>query len=181
MEELREALGNFAVHARQFLALVATPGPIDRLVFCRELLRILPRLYAAALEVGDVRPIPYESDQSTWRKSVDEMYPVAPEEWEAIRARAEMIIQDRRHYRVQYDPTIRDAVLDDAVVGDLADDMADIFRDVRPLLEAWDSGTAYLPDLKAALGPISLFPTHWGVHVVHSLVGLHFIVFDYGV
>lgn len=62
------------------------------------------------------------------------------------------------------------------MVGDLRDDLADIYRDIKPGLRAWDTGMkSYLPDI--AFGWKINFDLHWGPHAVDAMRVLHELVF----
>jgi len=58
---------------------------------------------------------------------------------------------------------------EDAVVGDLADDLADIYRDIKAGLWLYDQG-----HVKEALWEWrQSFQTHWGRHATGALYALH--------
>ena len=65
--------------------------------------------------------------------------------------------------------------------GSLADDLADIYADVKPGIRAWDSEEdSYLEGI--AFGwKTPLFGSHWGVHAVSAMRALHPIAYMRGI
>jgi hypothetical protein len=61
--------------------------------------------------------------------------------------------------------------------GDLADDLADIYRDLLPGVAAWElSGDAYTDDILfqwVHFGHLH----HWGRHAVNAMRALHWAVY----
>jgi hypothetical protein len=65
--------------------------------------------------------------------------------------------------------------------GCLWDDLADIYRDVKPGVLAWESGLdAYLPSIVFDWKH-PLFSSHWGLHAVSAMRALHPIAYLRGV
>tara|TARA_R110002096_G_scaffold77896_12_gene183606 strand:- start:125338 stop:125571 length:234 start_codon:yes stop_codon:yes gene_type:complete len=58
------------------------------------------------------------------------------------------------------------------VVGDLADDLGDIYGDIAPALMAWEAGTSRIDDILFEWRGVS-FSTHWGVHASQALRVMH--------
>ena len=71
------------------------------------------------------------------------------------------------HYAVHSDPT--DTVDPSAAIGDLADDLADIWRDLRGGLALYRAGNR----AAAACEWRDTFRTHWGRHAASALYALH--------
>jgi len=83
------------------------------------------------------------------------------------RAQAQLSTFAGRYYRKVFDP---DPELDDApVMGDLGDDLLDVYLDIRQGLMLFESG-----ETRDALWHWSfLHRIHWGRHCVGALQGLH--------
>ena len=81
-------------------------------------------------------------------------------------------VQNQRHDRGAPADTT-----DERTQGDLADDLADIYRDIKPGLTAWNTGDdAYLEDIFyqwLQQGHIH----HWGRHAVNAMRALHWLVY----
>jgi hypothetical protein len=74
----------------------------------------------------------------------------------------------------------RDAAAE-LVFGDIGDDLADIYADVKPGLRAWEMGVDdFLPKIVFDW-KFPLFGSHWGVHAVSAMRALHPIAFLRGI
>ncbi len=72
-----------------------------------------------------------------------------------------------KYYRVVFDPSHIDT--EEPVVGDIADDMADIYRDLSAGLSLYESGHK----VEAVWEWKQNFNSHWGRHVTSALYALH--------
>jgi hypothetical protein len=93
--------------------------------------------------------------------------PDVPDELRAL-ARVNLSRFDGRYYRVVFDP---DPTLDDEepVMGDLGDDLRDIYKDVRRGLLRFDSGHVNDAVWEWRFNHI----VHWGHHATSALYALH--------
>lgn len=84
-----------------------------------------------------------------------------------MRVQSNLAAFNGRHYREVFDPTPE---LDDQpVIGDIGDDLLDIYKDVRRGLTLFDNG-----DVAEALWQWSfLHRVHWGRHCAGALLALH--------
>jgi len=83
------------------------------------------------------------------------------------RARANLAVFNGRYYREVFDPAPE--LDDEPVVGDIGDDLLDIYKDVRRGLILFDDG-----DVLEALWQWSfLHSVHWGRHCAGALLALH--------
>jgi hypothetical protein len=62
-------------------------------------------------------------------------------------------------------------------MGDLADDLADIYRDIKPGLRAWDTEEEGYLDEVVFDWKLPHFGSHWGIHAVGAMRALHPLVF----
>lgn len=149
-----EAMRAFANCASDYRSWCEGPRASDPLQLLREATWHVARLYAAALELPDVEfadhPDPPDLPKTDW----DAMF-------KSFRA------LPFNHYREVYDPSIDD--VDEPVVGDVADDLADIYSDLIKGLWLFDRGHTRA----AAWNWKFTFDAHWGRHAVSALRALH--------
>jgi hypothetical protein len=82
-------------------------------------------------------------------------------------------IGDDRFYWTVFDPT--DDKDTEAVCGDLADDIGDIYRDIKRSLLTFDRET--LASKERAIWDLKfLFEKHWGQHSIDALRTIHFLL-----
>jgi hypothetical protein len=150
----RSDIEAFALEARRFRdwALKPEGGPTG----VQEALRRLVVLYASALA------LPSQSEEPLANTDFD--YD-GRDEWDAVRiACAALPFQ---YYSSMFNPLPVPA--EEPVVGDLADDVADVFHDVSEGLWLFDNG--HLPD--AVFQWKHSFQTHWGRHATSAISALH--------
>jgi hypothetical protein len=162
----------FVDSARLFCALLEVE-PKDRMAWVHSILAALADLYAAAhhlsitgLELTDDFP--------------DSSFDPTAEELTAIRHRIVHTLGDDNLYWCNLN--VRTAPVgsnteDLLGVGDLADDLTDVYRDVCPGLRAWDERKdEYVADIIFGWKE-PLFATHWGLHAANALQALHSIAY----
>ena len=155
-ERRRAIAERFSEEARQFIAW-ADGGASDEPLTAPLALRRVVALYAAALAL----PQPWSRGVSN---RDDE--PVAfGERLQALRRRAAAI--PLQHYGEIFSPLV--AAPDEPVVGDLADDLLDIYRDVALGLQAHEDGR--IDDAIWHWG--FNFQIHWGKHASSAIRALH--------
>jgi hypothetical protein len=112
---------------------------------------------------------------------VPDTYDVSDDEWKRVFGLVYQILGDQTGYWVYFDPSEPTGTSQEPIFGDLGDDLADIYRDVKPGLRAWEGGNdAYLPAIVFDW-KFPLFGSHWGVHAVSAMRALHPIAFLRGV
>jgi hypothetical protein len=114
----------------------------------------LARLYAAALVLPD-----REAQNS-------DGLPDLPQP-QADRAKANLTPFLGWYYRESFDP--HPHLTDEPCMGDVGDDLLDVYRDVRAGLVSFDRGNAH----DAAWHWSFLFRIHWGHHAAGGLFALH--------
>jgi len=148
------AVSVFAEVARDYRAWCEGPRAADPFQLLREATRHLARLYAAALELPDVgftdHPDPPDLPKADW----DAMF----KSFGAL---------PFNYYWEVYDPAIEDS--DEPVVGDVADDLADLYSDLIKGLWLLDRGHK----MAAVWHWKFTFGCHWGRHAVSALRALH--------
>ena len=144
----------------------------------------LPTLYAAALQLPDVWTDPDEEDEvkdddegsDDAAVSATEPQPGAMtnDAWMELWRSLSKHLGDRKFYREMFAPyDLNEA---EPVVGDLADDFADIYRDLRRGLGKWRLGDS----AGAAWEWQFHFAAHWGEHATSAIRALHALAFDHG-
>jgi len=155
----------FVAAGRAFESLIGSAEAKARTAWLPALLSSALTLYAAGLALPDVTIA--EADVDTL-----ETFAVSREEWEACYRRLGETLGADRWYAA---PTARigdPTAASEVAVGDLADDLADIYRDIMPGLRCWDT------DRGVGLAEVVWewrfsFLTHWGQHAVAGLWILH--------
>jgi hypothetical protein len=132
-------------------------------------------LAALALLYASAHALPDWSLPDEWL-DVPESLDVSDDEWRQVFDRVHRILGPPTSYWAHFDPS-EPSVPGEPACGDLGDDLADIYRDVKPGVRAWDSGDdRLLPAIVFGWkGP--LFESHWGVHAVSAMRALHPIAF----
>lgn len=153
-----EAAVRFGVVAQNFCSLVDSGSDIDRSEFVAQVYRILPKLINGAIEMPVV-----QSDNQQRRSPSD----VRHHEWERLYNGLKEKLGDWDQYRQVFDPT-RES---DAIVGSLADDIADIYRDLKKGLQLKEEHSCQ-PE-QALWEWRFLFSTHWGKHAIDALQAIH--------
>lgn len=160
--DLAEISKRFAMIAREFCSIIDSAPGKTRSDFLVEIYEILPKLIAGAIGLPALSL--EDSDES---------------DNAGLGIRAELS-QERLHkaltqklgdwstYRLVFDPT-KDA---DAIYGSLADDLADIYRELK-------EGLSSLGNEGGDFREITWhwrfsYYSHWGWHAVHALTATHF-------
>jgi hypothetical protein len=125
------AVVRFVDSARTYCGPIESP-PTDREQWAESLLVALAQLYAQALLLPEPEveefgraPAGLRMEQEDWQ-----------ELWAALGER----LGRSGAYWCYFDPSEPPDSREGPVLGDLADDLADIYRDVKPGLRAWDVG-----------------------------------------
>jgi hypothetical protein len=116
---------------------------------------LLARLYARALELE--APAQYDSDVEPKR--------IGDEEWKAVFKRGAAL--PFQYYSSYFDPSVIPP--DEHEIGDLSDDIADIYRDLSAALALYDDGH----ETEAQREFHFSFVTHWGRHASGAIRALH--------
>lgn len=102
-------------------------------------------------------------------------------EWKRIYRFVGDLLGSQRGYWAYFDPTEPVDSTQEISFGDLADDLADIYRDIKPGLRAWaECDDSYLAGIVFDW-KFPLFHSHWGVHAVSALRALHQLAYVRGI
>lgn len=155
--------------AERYCALLESV-PADGNGWTEQVLEALACLYAAAHSLPELGLSDSASDMPD---SLD----VTREEWKSVHALAKGVLGTQEMYWAYFDPSEPAETDEKAVVHSLADDLADIYRDVKPGLRAWQTGDDVMLRTIVFGWKTPLFGSHWGVHAVSAMRALHPIVF----
>jgi hypothetical protein len=145
------------LEAERYCSLIDGAASFERETFVAELAASLAALLSAAAQLPDVNP-------------TDADLPGRPsqEEWSERFAAVRRTLGEWDGYRTTLAPYGKEA--EDAVLLALADDLADIWRDLKQGLRALDDGAP--PDDVTWEWRFGFY-THWGRHATEALRALH--------
>ncbi len=150
----------FAAAVVAYCGLIDTVSEIPVATLPGALLRGLARLYASAVGLPPSDDLPAADDvtgASIWANRYE------GDRYAALAARLGSV----RRYREFFDPW--DFGGDAEVGGDLAEDVWDVYKDVREGLEHWQAGRR----VAAVWTWRFTFEIHWGEHATGALRALH--------
>ena len=156
----RETVERFAGSVERFCSLIEHHQSLTAGEFVRSCAVCLADLYTAAVPLS-LLPVEIDSDEL-----IEDA--VSTEQARAIDRQIGGILGSACLYWEVFDPREES----DPVVGDLGDDLADIYRDVKNGLVAFSKGSANEAIWHWQWG----FRYHWGDHVVDALRVMHRIV-----
>jgi hypothetical protein len=182
------AIDEFARLADGYCALVDARAERPRADFLAAMQRQLPDLYAAALRLPDVwSPEPEspddeaivdnldEDDQFDPTKPIPDPDAITHAQWKQLHGDLAELLEQHQFYSLVYSPN----ELDDPspVTGDLADDFADIYRDLGRGLVKYRRGDRS----EAAWEWQFHFAAHWGRHAADALRVIHQLAYELGI
>lgn len=164
-----EIAARFAVVANRFCSVVDSASSTERADLLLQIYRILPKLIDEAISLPDVRLSDSDdqvegSGQPAFRANVRP----SVQEWGQLYNLLKEKLGDWDRYWQVFDPTEDD----EAIFGTLADDIADIYRDLKEglvLIEAHEA-----PPEDIIWNWRLLFYSHWGKHAMDALLAVHF-------
>ena len=150
--------------AERYCSLLDSDPLPEREVLVRQAAALLPELYLGALELMQV-PVP-EHD-------LDEDQLVSHEDWHALFKRLGGVLGDFNYYWEVFDPYVDE----DKLTSSLADDLSDVYRDVKEGLLKF-RGVGVEADLGKAMDEWrESFRIHWGGHLVDAMRAIHRILY----
>lgn len=151
------AAREFAELARHFCGVVEAPGS-DGGALLRDVHPLLARLYAAALALPHADPS--DGPGAAGAGAAEDR----------LRRTLAGLLGERCHYREVFDAYDFE---EDPVVGDLADDLASIHRELWDGLRLWDGGRRQDAVWEWRFG----FETHWSEHATGALRAIRTLAF----
>lgn len=166
-----EVAGRFGLIAQQFCSLVDSAVTVDKTELLVQVYRILPDLIGEAIrlpkvELGDDE----DPNQEAGMRQLRAKARMKEEEWGQLYNSLKEKLGEWDLYWQVFDPT-KD---NEAIYGSLADDFADIYRDLKEVIDLKDSNQAPRRDIiwKWRFG----FYSHWGKHAIDALRTIHFLL-----
>lgn len=130
-----------------------------------QLQRLLLELYSNALDFPTI----------DLELNVDFKKTLARGELEIIRNRASALLGEHQYYWTIFDPTENIYGNEAPVMGDLLDDIMDIYRDIKRQLIIYDLNTAESIE-NAVWGMKFDFWCHWSNHAIDALRTIHYVL-----
>lgn len=152
--------------AQAFVELIEGRGRTSPAEWLAQVHMRLPELYAAALALGEVEPATSEANPRA----------MSQEEWASVYADICGVLGKWNYYWLVFDPYIDSDR--EAVCGSVADDLADIYRDLRDGLENVKSVGKVRPN-NVFWEWRSDFRSHWAAHATGALRALSTAFFVY--
>jgi Domain of unknown function (DUF5063) len=159
-----EVFSRFAEVAKKYCAAVDSARGVDRDDLVLKIYRLLPLLIGEAINLPVIESS--ENDDRTRPKGAR----TSQEQWNELYSLLKEKLGDWNLYSHVFDPT-KDR---EAIYGSLADDLADIYRDLKEGLVIHNSDLA--PPNDILWGWRILFYSHWGDHAMNALRTIHFLL-----
>jgi len=176
-----DADSKFAELAEHYCALIERHRSIDRQAFLGEVHALLPRLYSSALVLPGIDAA--ENEAGDHGEELDttgtSSNPVADRDradhadWHRLFTSLGALLGDWDCYRKVFDPYKPPS--ESEVTGTLADDLSDIYGDLKAGLRKWQRGECEAAAWDWRFG----FEYHWGRHLVGALQALYVLSCTY--
>jgi len=159
----REIVDRFSVVAQQFCSIVDSAPGLDRTELLLEIYRILPSLIHEAVGLPEVELSEKHDELAPKLRSLKVRQEQHTQLYNTLKER----LGDWDLYRQVFEPT-KDQ---EAIFGTLADDFADIYRDLKKGLILVETPQA--PPGDSIWIWRVLFYSHWGQHAIGALGTIH--------
>jgi hypothetical protein len=136
-------------------------------LWTRQILDVLAEIYAIGNKLPDLTLFEISNDAS-------EKFHVGEHDWKQIFEHVSRALP-QRYYWMYFDPMAKTESVQEAVMGDLADDLADIYRDLKSGLNVWENQKGN-QIIEIVWNWKFLFQAHWGQHAIDAMRALHQIV-----
>jgi hypothetical protein len=153
----------FVATADEFCRLVESHRKSSRAVFLKRIYVLLARVFGLALQLPPAVP----------DEKFDEQ-PMTSDEWQALFLSLGKKLGPQNYYWEFFNPYVKN----EPVAGSLADDLADIYGDLRPGLELYKQGS--LGARRTAIWNWRFLLSHWGHHATDALRALQEIHRQWG-
>jgi hypothetical protein len=166
-----EVAALFASVAQEFCSVIDTAPNLDRIELLTQVYGILPRLISKAIDLPNMELSDDESEQEVSRKSQTRArLRLSEEQWVKLYEFLKAKLGDLNLYWEVWDPTKEH----EAICGSLADDFADIYRDLKAGLSLGEAHQVPPEDniWHWRLG----YYSHWGKHAIDALRTIHFLL-----
>jgi hypothetical protein len=157
----QHAVECFLAVAEEYCRFVESRSDYKRVALCRRALELIAQLVSLGAQLPSVEPDTIEPPRSS----------ISHGEWSDIFSDLVGQLESVDGYWMVFDPY--DPNEHDSIMSSLADDVADIYRDLKDSLPP--SGRAPTNDELWSLK--FSFETHWGQHAVSALTALHGLLY----
>jgi len=159
-----EIAQRFGLVARRYCSVVDSAPRMERAEFLLEIYRLLPCLVDEATKLPDVE---YDDDVESDERSARPRVRLTEQQSTNLYHLLKEKLGDWDSYRKVFDPTSNE----EAIPGSIADDVADIYRDLKEGSVLSERHQAS-PENVIFLWRF-LFYSHWGKHAIDALEVLH--------
>lgn len=169
--EYSEAANRFGLVAQRYCSLVDSRSTLNKAEFLLQIYRTLPELVAEAIRLPLVE---FEDDENEEQEAslrqIQTETRIKQEEWNQLYNDLKEKLGDRDLYWQVFDPRTDN----EAIHGSLADDIADIYRDLKYGIGLKE--TNKVPPHEIIFGWRLAFYSHWGKHAIDALRTIHFLL-----
>jgi hypothetical protein len=155
----------FIASCRSYCELLECNGEVDPTVFLGAIQKLLLEMYSKAV---NHRTINIEFD-------AEFEVEIGKDRLEGIMKRTSERIGENLCYWAVFDPTENVFGNEAPVMGDLLDDIIDIYKDVKRQLLIFDIKTIESRE-SAVWGLNFLFWNHWGAHAIDAMRTIHYVL-----
>lgn len=150
----------FVAVANEYCSFVEQAGEFEKRDFTDKLRKILPLLYYKATLLPRTEPF-YEEGNEKF---------VTEDDWNHVHNSVLKKLGKHNDYPEVFDPVYRDT--EDQVGGSIAEDLADIYQDMKDFIMVYRMGTVELMN-DSMWECILHFEQYWGQKLVNSLRAVH--------
>ena len=166
-----EVANRFASVAREFCRVIDSAPNLDRVALLVEVYKILPQLIGEAIHLPNVELSDDESQEEEIRKSqARDRMRLSDAQWGKLYGSLKEKLGDVNLYWEVWDPTKHS----EPIYGSLADDFADIYRDLKEGLNLSETHQA-MPEDSIWEWRFGYY-SHWGKHAIDALRTIHFLL-----
>jgi hypothetical protein len=175
-----EVASRFALIAQKYCSVIDSAPNLDRIELLLQIYRLLPRLIEEAINLPDVELSEDESQEEENRKEqARNRSRLSDPQWGTLYEFLKLKLGDWDLYWEVWDPTENNEATDptkenEAIHGSLADDFADIYRDLKEGLNLSEALQA-LPEDNIWHWRLGYY-SHWGKHAIDALRTIHFLL-----
>ena len=164
-----EIASRFAGIVNRFCSVVDSASGMERADLLLQIYRILPKLVDEAIGLPDIELSDYDEPiEGGGRVARRANVRQSLQQWDQLYSLLKEKLGDWDRYSQVFDPT-EDK---EAIPGSLADDIADIYGDLKEGLVRSETQQAQPEDIIWSWR--LLFYSHWGKHAIDALLAIHF-------
>jgi Domain of unknown function (DUF5063) len=165
--ENQEIADRFGLVARRFCEIVDAASDVGKTDLLLQVYRALPDLISGAMALPDVEPSDADAIEMERKRAIIARAQMSDAEWQQLYSLLKSKLDDSNLYYSLFDPT-KDKQANPA---SLADDIADIYRELRESLILNDARSTPPEDsiFEWRLG----FYSHWGKHAMDAFTAIH--------